>query len=728
MTKGLNRQMVVYLAELSHDGFGLSLRTFPLGLGMVGSFIHSKFGERIQLRLFRTYGDLLAAIQEKQPDIVGFGYFSWNDYLTLVAARAVRAACPDALIVFGGANISPYGQEKTSGFPFDNGEKVNVPVVCASPQQDFHAFTWPVYTDYDLLTHYPNIDVIIHGDGEIPMGDLVARYLETGDRAAVKRAAVPGCSSLVGNEIIRGPAPEILFDLDRIPSPYSSGIFKGFMDKYRLLPQIETTRGCPYRCTFCTVGLNEGKMRRHSLPYSKEEILYLKNNYPNTVLRIADPNWGIAKKDVELAEFLHDLRKETGYPSSLRVYYSAGGPFENIKTMALLMKEILPLNMSFQSLNRDTLKTIKRGNMSMEKVREMVTYARENGIVTSTELISGLPKESLASFKNSFLSAVQLRLDSVYMGALYLIKGSELYTAEDRRAYKFRTKFALIEKDVTKIDGRWVFEMDELVVEHSDMTEDEFFELYRFKLWGGVAYAAAYLKEIIMHCLTNNVSPLDIYDELVAHPDRYPFHQVILSEYIESIKPLFFETPQKLEEKLGHHIEEFGNVDRFYWNRHIQLTMAKVLGLENKFVFVNEVVDAAKEISRKRIDAQHDDEQNKSFHAILDDLARLQPECIISPLEKNERVVTVPFHFDLKAWANGNYESPLSRFALPEPRLFALVVRNIDEHEKFLKETKRFRSNAEKYEYYYSVMVSSNMRRSILYADKEQGEPGTRAI
>jgi radical SAM superfamily enzyme YgiQ (UPF0313 family) len=438
----IKRKTIIYLAELAHDGFGLSLRTFPLGLGTVGSYINSTFPDTLDLRLFRTFGDLLAAIKQKKPDIVGFGYFSWNDCLTLVASRTVREMCPDSLIVFGGANISPYGQEKTSGFPFasTSQEPIRPPIPVCPPSQ---GFTWPVYDDLQLLVHFPNIDVIVHGDGEIPMVDLVKTYMATGDRLAVKKAAVAGCSSLVDGLIVQGPAPEILYDLDRIPSPYSSGLFKGFMDQYKLLPQIETTRGCPYRCTFCTVGLNEGKMRKHSFEYSKEEILYLKNNYPNTVLRIADPNWGIAKKDVELAQFLHDLREQTGYPSSLRVYYSAGGPFENIKSMALLMKEILPLNMSFQSLNLDTLKTIKRGNMPMSKVREMVTHARANGIATSTELISGLPKESLASFKNSFLTAVKLRLDSVYMGALYLIKGSELYTAEDRKNYKFRTKFAL---------------------------------------------------------------------------------------------------------------------------------------------------------------------------------------------------------------------------------------------------------------------------------------------
>jgi radical SAM superfamily enzyme YgiQ (UPF0313 family) len=691
-------------------------------LGVVGSFIKAKFGDEIELRLFRTYDDLLEAVKHNKPDIIGFGYFSWNDYLTLVAARAIRNACPDALIVFGGSNISPYGQERTSGFPVAASAENGSAIARTLPGKRIHSLVWPVYDDYQLLTNYPNIDVIIHGDGEIPMADIVAQYMKTGDRDAVKRAKVAGCSALIGAELFRGPAPEILFDLDRIPSPYSTGLFKEFMDKYNLLPQIETIRGCPYKCTFCTVGLNEGKLRKHSFEYTKDEILYLKNNYPNTVLRIADPNWGMVRKDVELAQFIHDLREREGYPSSLRVYYSAGGPFENIKQMAVLMKDLLPLNMSFQSLNTDTLKVIKRGNMALSKVAEMVAFAREHGIATSTELISGLPRESISSFKNSFLTAVRMRLDSIYMGALYLIKGSELFTAEDREKYKFRTNFALIGRDVTRVDDRWVFEMDEVVVEHSDMTHDDFFELYRFKIWGMIAYAAAYLKEIVMHCLTNEVTPLEIYDELVGSPDRYPFHETVLTGYVESIRPLFFETAQELEESLGRHIETYGNVDRFYWARHTQVTMAKVLGSDSKVVFVNEVVEAAKRAYQNKCEGKVSDEQSDEFHSLLEDLRAIQPKCIISPLEKNERTVNVSLPFDIKAWADDNYQHPLSGYRLPQQRLFALVVRNIQEHDKFLDETRNFQSEAQMYEYYYTVMVSSNMRRYIGYAEVEDSE------
>ena len=259
--------------------------------------------------------------------------------------------------------------------------------------------------------------------------------------------------------------------------------------------------------------------------------------------------------------------------------------------------------------------------------------------------------------------------------------------------------------------------MDEIVVEHSEMTQDDFFELYRFKLWGMVAYAAAYLKEIVMHCLTNEVTPLEIYDELVANPDQYKFHHAVLSEYIDSIRPLFFETPQELEEKLGQHIEQFGNVNRFYWYRYTQITMAKVLGRESKVAFVNEVAEAAKQVYRKKVENEATNEQREAFHLILDDLRRIQPECIISPFEKNERIVNVSLGFDIKAWADDNYENALSGYRLPAPRRFALVVRNIQEHDNFFRVTQDFPSAAEKYEYFYSVMVSSNMRRYITYAE-----------
>ena len=723
-----DKRVLIYLAELAHDGFGLSLRTFPLGLGVVGSYVVSKFPSEVRVSMFRTYTDLMDAISIEVPDIVGFGYFSWNDFLTLVATTEVRKRCPNCLIVFGGSNISPYGQEKTSGFPIGISDSQGVKRIPVSPPKVTDKAVWPIYNDYDLLRNYPQVDIIIHGDGEIPMQDIIHRYLESGNRQDVMAAGIAGCSSLLENTIIRGPEPQILFDLDLIPSPYSSGIFKNFMDRHSLLPQIETTRGCPYKCTFCTVGLNEGKLRKHSFEYTKDEILYLKDNYKNTVLRIADPNWGMLKKDVELAEFIHKLRLDTGYPTSLRVYYSAGGPFENIKKMSILMKELLPLNMSFQSLNKDTLKLIKRGNMPLGKVEEMVEHARKNGIATGTELISGLPKESLSSFKDSFLTGVLLRLDSIYMGALYLIKGSELFTPEARKEFGFRTKFALIERDATLIDGRWVFEMDELVVEHNKMTEEDFFELYRFKLWAQITYGAGYVKEILLHCLNHGVDPIEIYDELISSPSDYKFHDRLFSDYLAAIRPLFFDSPEELSEELTRHIECHGNVDFFYWNRHLQYAQFKVLGVRAKDEFICELANAASVVYRRKVASSAVLDGDTDFLSILGGLREFQSKVIISPLEPCKESVEIVFDYDLMLWAQENYNTPLHHYRLPEPRKFNLRTRNHSEHKRFFEATRSFASDAQKADYYYSVMVSSNLRRYISYSELDSAETTVFAV
>ena len=704
----------VYLTELCHNGFGLSILTFPLGLGVVASYVKKQFPTEIDLRIFRTHDDLISMIKREPPDIIGFGYFTWNDYITLVAARTIRKYCPDVLIVFGGPNISPYGQEKTSGFFLSESDKKNS-FGFQKPNKTFHGFVYPVYDDYQLLTYYPEIDVIIHGDAEVPLMDIIKKFLETGDRKAVKNAAIAGCSSIVDQKIIRGSKPETLWDLDVIPSPYASGIFNDFMDRFKMLPQIETLRGCPYLCTFCTIGLNEGRMRKHSFEYTKEEILYLKERYPYRALRIADPNWGMAAKDVKLAEYLHDLHEKEGYPSSLRVYYSAGGPFKNIQRIAFLMRELLPLNMSFQSLNEETLTAIKRGNMPLNKVQEMVSFAREHKIATSTELISGLPKETYEIFRENFLKAIELRIDSVYMNTLYLIKGSELYTPAARSENAFKTAFSLIETDVTKIEGRWTFEMDEMVVGSSHISREDFFKLHRFKMWAWMVYAAGFLKEIIMHGLNYDVNPIEIYDELMGHDPDYPFINKITDQFVRDIEPLFFETPQDLEKTLTEHIKKYNNVELFTYKRHSWNALAKVLGRENKVIFVDEMALAMKNIFQKKMESRLSKDESENFYEALEALRIFQPKCIITPLSKLEKKISVSFPYDLIAWARDNYGSRLPFYKLSKPAIFSLNVRNPAEHDAFHERTRGV-SEAERYDYYYKVMVSSNMRRLVEYA------------
>jgi hypothetical protein len=534
--------------------------------------------------------------------------------------------------------------------------------------------------------------------------------MDSKDRLEARSKQIGGCSALFEGQLITGNPVIPLLDLDVIPSPYLIGLFSEFLVRFQLVPQIETVRGCPYDCTYCTIGGNINTLRKHSLEYAKEEILFLRDNSPNRVLRIADSNWGILKRDVELAEFIRELHDTSGYPSSLRVYYAEKGPFENVRSMAEKLKTLLPLNMSFQTLTKGVLDNVKRKNMPISRIKEIVEFAHNNNITASTELISGLPGETCESFKNVFQEVVKLNFDSVYVGTLYLTKNSDLYTEIARKGYGIRTMYALLGNDVTQVVSRYVFEADEVVVESNTMSLDDFWELHKFNFFIFSCYGAAFLKEIIMHCLNYEITTLDLYAELFGIPDKYPFMNRISVDYLENVKTKYFDTKEELGNAITKAIRENGSINEFSIYRQFFYYQGIVLSQKNKELFVSEFVKAARSIYGRR----GKDSVKDEFGNILDLLANLEPEVIISPLEDANKESVIRSRYDLVAWAKDNYEKPLLEYGLNEPMDFCLSTRNMDEH-RGLYERAEGLDKIEKYLLYFTTVVSSNMRRFIKY-------------
>lgn len=710
-------KVIVYLAELIHSEYGLSLLTVPLGIGVVGSYCKNIHKDNIELQLFRKFNDLVNAVKKKKPDIVGFAYFSWNDSLTLTAAKIIRQLCPDTVIVFGGSSIIN-----------DLEDSILKPGSHQEELEHQYDVSLTPYNNYHFLMENPEIDFIVYGDGEIPFNNVVTKYISGPNLKQLKQQPIDGCMSFIDGRVVRGNPVETVYDLDVAPSPYTTGLFREFLEDFKLTPQIETIRGCPFQCTFCTIGGLSSRLRKHSLEYIKEEILYLKNHSPNKILRIADPNWGIVEQDIKVAEFIKELHDTTGYPSSLRVYYSAKGPINNIKIMAKLMKNLLPLNMSFQTLNKDTLKNIKRSNFSLDKIEEMRKFGTENGLATSTELISGLPGETYESFRQGFLTAVRLGIDSIYINPLYLIKGAELDANDARVKFGFKTAYMLIGKDVTKInDEHYVFEKDEMVVESGSMRRGDYWKLHKFRLFALLAYAAAFLKEIIMHCLNYDITPLDLFDELTYGIEEYPFFNKKFSEYIENIKALHFEAPEDLEKKIVENIKNgrgIGVLDAYKQSAH---TMGKVLGDPEKYYFSSEVIKAAANLYKKRVGKTPREE--KEFFDVLNVLIKITPLLIISPCDENlEKDIIFESHYNFVAWSHNNYQKRLIEFYNETPLTFVLFVRNFDEHKDVLKIIKNSDwQEAEKFCFYFYTIVSSNLRRFISYKkagnEIEEGRP-----
>ena len=115
-------------------------------------------------------------------------------------------------------------------------------------------------------------------------------------------------------------------DLTAIPSPYLSGKLDSFLDG-KLLPIIQTNRGCPFSCTFCTEGQEYWlKVRAKTREVVEGEVSYISKKMNNlesskrrSDLYIADSNFAMYKEDLDTCRVLAKERKKTGYPKYIIV-------------------------------------------------------------------------------------------------------------------------------------------------------------------------------------------------------------------------------------------------------------------------------------------------------------------------------------------------------------------------------------------------------------------------
>ena len=103
------------------------------------------------------------------------------------------------------------------------------------------------------LKEHPLIDFYVYRDGELPFSNLVGNLLQENDLDNIKKKKLLSCHSIVDGKPFFGELAERPKDLSVIPSPYTNGFMDKFFDQ-KFVPMIQTNRGCPFSCTFCTEG------------------------------------------------------------------------------------------------------------------------------------------------------------------------------------------------------------------------------------------------------------------------------------------------------------------------------------------------------------------------------------------------------------------------------------------------------------------------------------------
>lgn len=662
----------IYLSDLANTYYGVSPGTIPLACGYLAAYLNKRFPNDVDVKIFRTLSPLLQAVTSAPPDIVGFGIYAWNPRLTMLASQLVKQLAPHALTVSGG------------------------PAVELNPSMNM-----------DYLARNPNMDCLVWHEGEAAFANIVERLLDQGSVGKVKQKTIDGSCFLEDGELIAGPRLPLITPLENeVPSPYLSGIFDDLLLDPELMPMIQTTRGCPYSCTFCVSGQPDyNQLRSFDVERVKEEILYLNKRAENRSIRFTDDNFGLLPRDIEIAKFVREGFDAERYPAGLKIYYGKLIS-ERIKECSLILRPLLPLCMSFQSLTPEVLEEIKRPNNTKEKFEDARRWARHHDVAVATELIFGLPKETYESFLQSLDGIVELRVDSVFSTGLMLLEGADLNTEDAREKYGFKTKHTIGADGITQFDGIVNVEGEEFVVETKWMTEEEFHKLSQLRLFATWFVGYGFFKEILYHCLTYGIRLSEMFVEIMENGNKYPVFYELLESFDQDSRESLFDT----REDLDRHVTELVNK-----GEKVEVTrLATVyvgLMINRKHEVLGELKNLIINVNRK-LKTTADQE----FESITEMLCDLTNDFLVPIGADIPEVIEWASSYDLVKWIKDDYQRPISQYAVDEPTDFHLVMNNIAQTQMTNVVISEMDDDKLKMQYYLRHTNSSNVRRRIVYA------------
>jgi radical SAM superfamily enzyme YgiQ (UPF0313 family) len=650
----MDKPLKIYLGDLTYDTVAISTEAAPLNVGFIASYCLEKFGDKVEITLFKYIADLENAIIESPPDVLGLSNYCWSQNVSYEMFKLLSKNNPRALKVWGGPN-----------FPVD------------LPSQK------------KFMKKFESIDAYIPIDGEVGFSNIIEYVLQLDSIEQIPEKIlenpIDGCITRNRMGELQFSIPTIrIKHLDEIPSPYLTGLMDKFFDG-KLVPMLQTNRGCPFLCTYCTDGNSAVNMvNKFSKERIKSEINYIANHvHKNThSLFLSDLNFGMIPGDLETCNVIAESQEKFNYPHKI-IATTGKNKKEQIIEAIQRLNGSMVLYMSVQSLNEDVLSNIKRGNISTEKMLQLAPTIAESGLNTMAEVILGLPGETYENHIESLRKLVATRMDDIIVHTCMLLDGSEMAIPEQRNKWKFQTKFRILPRDFTTLSsGKKICEIEEVIVSSKDMSFDEYVKLRMmgFTLWmstKGVLYDS-----LLKFLRQNNLDVFELFRQMVEQLDTAPSKiQQIFDKFKQSTIDELYDSPEDILSNIQDDVEYQNLLDGKGAINVYQYYQASVI-TKYMDVWTEYVLQISKDLLIK----------NRIFsQKIQDEFSSISNYCrgiCFNPLGV-DRMQTNPefiFNHDVATWLSDTNNSLLLRdckFQFPQKIKFILS----DEQFKIIKDT-----------------------------------------
>lgn len=359
----------------------------PLGLAYVAAALEEDDVEVeiVDIHAERmTIAELQDHIASFQPDVVGIGTLTPTFYRAIEEAEAIKEVDPETTIVFGGVH--------------------------------------PSFMYEEILQTHQCVDVVVIGEGEHTMREL-ARALDTGQPLESVRGLAYRGSTSVKKTQERQPVQ----DLDELPIPARHLFHMDLYPSFRK-GSISTSRGCPFRCIFCSASAFNGhKVRYHSVERVLEEIELLMRNYGCREITFNDDLFAFDRRRViQLCREIEERNLNFKWGCDARIDNVTP---ELLKTMS--DAGCTTILFGVESFSQKVLDTIGK-HSTVEDAKRALKWAQEAGILCQITLVLGLPGEDDETFNETLSFIEEFKPKAAWAFFLSPYPGTEIYNNPEK--------------------------------------------------------------------------------------------------------------------------------------------------------------------------------------------------------------------------------------------------------------------------------------------------------
>ena len=324
---------------------------------------------------------ILGDIYRRKPDVAAFSCYIWNGKLIGELIRELPKVLPQVEIWTGGPEVS--------------------------------------YDAENFLKKYPEVRGVMRAEGESSFPRLVSYYIEeTGSLSEIQGLTYRDEQQ----NICETPWAESVC-MNEIPFAYEN-----LHDFEHKIIYYESSRGCPFRCSYCLSSIDK-RVRFRSLALVKKELqVFLDAKVPQ--VKFVDRTFNCnPKRTVELLNWIQD--HDNGVTN---FHFEIAADITTEEELAIMEKMrpgLIQLEIGVQSTNPKTVEAIHR-TMDLTKLKKVVSRVKSFGnIHQHLDLIAGLPYEDLESFQKSFDDVYAMQPDQLQLGFLKVLKGSAMKVDAD---------------------------------------------------------------------------------------------------------------------------------------------------------------------------------------------------------------------------------------------------------------------------------------------------------